>query len=87
MEICQNPILTIKLQEIKMDKTMYLNRRHIDRIKQLFDQFPENGEYASVILSQSEDNGIGTIIKATFNIFYKDIEGDFTVTISDEQDW
>ena len=70
-----------------MNKTMYLNRRHIDRIKQLFDQFPENGEYASVILSQSEDNGIGTIIKATFNIFYKNIEGDFTVTISDEQDW
>ena len=87
MEICQNPILTIKLQGIKMNKTMYLNRRHIDRIKQLFDQFPENGEYASVILSQSEDNGIGTIIKATFNILYKNIEGDFTVTISDEQDW
>lgn len=67
--------------------TITINRREVARLKELFDMFPENGEYATVVLSQHSESGIGTILTGTFEIFYKDIEGEFKVTITDESSW
>lgn len=68
-------------------KTIRLCRREIDRIKELFDELHETGDFGSVVLAQHGDNGIGTVLTATFVVTHKDVEGEFTVTISDEDNW
>jgi len=68
-------------------KTITLNRREVDRLKELFDELHETGDFGSVILAQHGDNGIGTVLTATFVVTHKDIDGEFTVTITDEEHW
>lgn len=47
----------------------------------------ESSDYGSVTLESSNESGIGSVLKATFTVTHKDVEGDFTVTITDEKDW
>lgn len=68
-------------------KTINLNRREVDRLKELFDLLHETGNFGSVVLAQQGDNGIGTVLTATFVVTHKEVEGEFTVTISDEDNW
>lgn len=64
-----------------------LNQRELNRLKELFDTLNESAEYGSVELSQHSETEIGSVLTATFLVTHKDIEGDFTVTITDESDW
>lgn len=70
-----------------MMNTIRLNRRELNRIGTIFDELYETGDYGSVVLASQGDNGIGSVLTATFVITHNDIEGEFTVTISDESDW
>lgn len=69
--------------------TIRLNRREINRIHELFGLLNESGDYGSVVLVNPsvDSNGIGELLTATFVITHNEIEGEFTVTISDESTW
>ena len=64
-----------------------LNRREVKRLNELFDLLNDSGDYGSVKLEQFNESGIGSVLTATFVITHKDIDGEFTVTISDESNW
>ena len=67
--------------------TLRLNRRELNRILELLNLFNEFGEYGYVELVQEGDNGIGSVLVAKFNISHKDIEGEFSVMITDVEHW
>jgi hypothetical protein len=64
-----------------------LSAREIEKIYQLFNKMNESSDYGSVTLKTEGDNGIGSVLTATFIVTHKDVEGEFTVTITDESDW
>jgi hypothetical protein len=64
-----------------------LSRREIEKLYLLFNRLNESSEYGSVTLSEEGGNGIGGVLTATFCVTHKDVEGEFTVTITDENDW
>lgn len=66
--------------------TIRLNRREVDKLHELFNQL-NTGEWGSVVLHSENSSGIGSILTATFAITHNDIDGEFTVTISDESNW
>ena len=68
-------------------QTIRMNKRELYRLVELFDSFNQQKEYGSVTLTQHGDNGIGQVLTATFVIEHKDVEGEFTVTITDEENW
>lgn len=68
-------------------QTIRMNKRELYRLVELFDSFNQQKEYGSVTLAQHGDNGIGQVLTATFVIEHKDVEGEFTVTITDEENW
>ena len=70
-----------------MTKTIHLCRREVDRLKELFDLLHETGDFGSVVLNQSNESGIGSVLTATFLVTHKEVEGDFTVTLTDESSW
>lgn len=67
--------------------TIRLNRREVDRLKELFDLLNQSKDFGSVVLDQHSENEIGSVLTATFAIKHKEVDGEFTVTISDELDW
>ena len=68
-------------------QTIRLNKRELHRLVELFDSFNQQKEFGSVTLAQYGDNGIGQVLTATFVIEHKDVDGEFTVTITDEENW
>lgn len=64
-----------------------LTARELQEVYDLFNQMNESSDYGSVTLESSNESGIGSVLKATFTVTHKDVEGDFTVTITDEKDW
>lgn len=64
-----------------------LNRREVDRLKELFDLLNQSKNFGSVVLDQHSENEIGSVLTATFVIEHKGVDGEFTVTITDESDW
>ena len=68
-------------------QTIRMNKRELHRLVELFDRFNQQKEFGSVTLAQHGDNGIGQVLTATFVIEHKDVDGEFTVTISDEENW
>jgi hypothetical protein len=64
-----------------------LSAREIDKLYQLFNKMNESIDYGSVTLASEGNNGIGSVLTATFYVTHKDVEGEFTVTITDESDW
>jgi hypothetical protein len=64
-----------------------LNRKEIQKLSELFDKMNECDSYGTVTLTQEGDNGIGTTLKATFYVTHKDVEGEFTIDITTEEDW
>ena len=65
--------------------TITLNRREIEKLWELFNTLqPERG---SVTLAQQGNSGIGTVLTATFVVQHHQVDGEFTVTISDESNW
>ena len=64
-----------------------LNARELQKVYDLFNKMNESSDYGTIELEQSGDNGIGTVLKATMYVTHREVEGDFTVTITDESDW
>ena len=64
-----------------------LNAREIQKIYDLFNKMNESSDYGTIELEQSEGTGIGSILTATMIVTHRDVEGDFTVTITDEMEW
>jgi hypothetical protein len=64
-----------------------LSAREIEKLYQLFNNMNESSDYGSVTLAAEGNNGIGSVLTATFIVTHKDTEGEFTVTITDESDW
>ena len=64
-----------------------LNRRELNRVLELLNLFNDTGEYGYVELVQEGDNGIGSALTAKFNIVHKEVDGEFTVIITDVEHW
>lgn len=64
-----------------------LNARELEKIYTIFNQMNESSEYGAVTLEQSDNTGIGSTLTATMYVTHREVEGDFTVTITDEKDW
>lgn len=64
-----------------------LNVEAVERLYKLFNTLNESKDFGHVTLESEGDNGIGDTITATFDIIHKDIDGQFKVTITDENDW
>jgi hypothetical protein len=70
-----------------MTTQIRLNEREIDRVHDLFHRMNTAGNFGSVVLTVDGETEIGSRLKATFYIEHEDVDGDFTVTITDESDW
>jgi len=64
-----------------------LTARELQKIYDMFQKMNESSDYGSITLESSDENEIGSVLKATMYVTHKDVEGDFTVTITDENDW
>ena len=65
-----------------------LTARELKKIYDLFNKMNESSDYGTIELKQSNTgNGIGSVLKATMYVTHREVEGDFTVTISDEMEW
>ena len=64
-----------------------LNRRELNRVLELLNLFNDTGEYGYVELVQESDSGIGSALTAKFNIVHKEVDGEFTVIITDVEHW
>lgn len=68
--------------------TIRLNRRELNRVSDLFNLFNAGqADYGYVELIQESDSGIGSVLTAKFNIVHKEVDGEFTVVITDEEHW
>lgn len=67
--------------------SIFLNRRELNRISELFNTLQESNDYSSVELTQDSSSGFGSVLNAKFQITHKDIDGEFVVTITDEEHW
>ena len=68
--------------------TIRLCKREVERIRELFDTIHQTGDVGFVTITQdAENSGIGYELRATFQITHKDTDGEFTVTITDHNDW
>jgi hypothetical protein len=67
--------------------TIKLNRREVEKLYILFNTMNESEDYGYVTLKQTTENGIGSVLTATFYVTHKETEGEFIVTITDESNW
>jgi hypothetical protein len=67
--------------------TIRLNRRELNRILELLNLFNDTGDYGYVELMQESDSGIGSVLTAKFIIEHKEVNGEFTVVITDVEHW
>lgn len=67
--------------------TIRLSKGELDRIIKLMDTIHETDKFGFVTLNQSENTGIGYELTATFDVTHKGEVGEFTVTITDHNDW
>ena len=65
-------------------KTMYLNRKDIEKINSVLDQFPDLEGFE---LSEDNCSGIGSIGTMTFSREVNGIIGAFTVEIAGVEQW
>lgn len=64
-----------------------LNKNEIQKLSELFEKMNECDSYGTVTLTQEGNNSIGTSLKATFYVTHKEVEGEFTVNITTDEDW
>jgi len=64
-----------------------LNARELEKIYTIFNQMNEGIDYGTITLEQSDNTGIGSVLTATIYVTHREVEGDFTVTITDEKYW
>lgn len=68
---------------MKERNTITLNQHEVNRLKELFDLLNESKDYGSVTLEQHGDS----VLTATFVVTHREIDGEFTVTITEENSW
>ena len=71
----------------KLMNKITLNARELQKIYDLFNKMADSKDFETIELEQSESTGIGFVLKATMYVTHQEVEGEFTVTISDEIDW
>lgn len=67
-----------------MKKTMFLNRKDLDKIKEVLDQFPTVDVFE---LNQDSSSGIGSVTIMSFNHTVNGIDGNFTIEVSGVEEW
>ena len=65
-------------------KPMYLNRKDIEKINSVLDQFPDLDRFE---LNEENGSGIGSIVTMTFSQEINGIIGAFTVEIAGVENW
>ncbi len=63
---------------------MILNRKDIEKIKAILDQFPEVNGFE---LNHDSSSGIGSVVSITFAKEINGVRGSFEVEISGVEDW
>jgi hypothetical protein len=63
---------------------MYLNRKDIEKIKDVLDQFPELDVFE---LEQDASSGIGSITTMTFAREINGLRGSFEIEVSGVENW
>ena len=64
-----------------------LTAKEVQKVYDFFQTMNESSDYGYIELEQSDENGIGSILKASMYVTHKEVEGEFTVTITDENAW
>ena len=64
-----------------------INRRELDRILEILEKLHGDISHASVELTQEGGNGVGTVLTAKFYLNHLSIQGEFSVVITDENNW
>jgi len=63
---------------------MYLNRKDVEKINSVLDQFPDLDRFE---LNEENSSGIGSIISMTFSREINGIIGAFTIEIAGVEQW
>lgn len=63
---------------------MFLNRKDIDKINSVLDQFPTIDHFE---LDQDSSSGIGSTTTMTVKHTVNNVSGNFTIEISGVEDW
>ena len=63
---------------------MYLNRKDIEKINSILNQFPDLERFE---LNEDHNSGIGSIVSMTFSRDVNGIIGAFTVEIAGVEQW
>jgi len=64
-----------------------LNQTELNKVYNFFSEMNESAEYGSVTLERTNECEIGSVLTATMYVTHRGVEGDFTVTITDEVNW
>ena len=65
-------------------KPMYLNRKDIQKINEVLDQFPDLDRFE---LNEENCSGIGSIVTMTFSREVNGIIGAFTIEVAGVEQW
>jgi hypothetical protein len=63
---------------------MFLNRKDIEKIKSILDQFPDLDVFE---LEQDSSSGIGSVTSMTFARELNGLRGSFEIEISGSEEW
>jgi hypothetical protein len=63
---------------------MFLNRKDIEKIKSILDQFPDLDVFE---LEQDSSSGIGSITTMTFARELNGLRGSFNIEVSGSEEW
>lgn len=64
-----------------------LTAKEVQKVYDFFQKMNESSDYGYIELEQTEGDGIGSILKATMYVTHNEVEGEFTVTITDQMEW
>lgn len=64
-----------------------LTAKEVQKVYDFFQKMNESSDYGYIELEQTEGGGIGSILEATMYVTHKEVEGEFTVTITDQMEW
>jgi hypothetical protein len=71
-----------------MKNEITLNCRELKRIQSIAEEIygTDPNDWASIRINMDSCE-IGSTVTATYNLVHKDLVGEFTVTITDEENW
>ena len=66
------------------DSMMYINKQDIEKILEVMNKFPDAESFA---LAQESSSGIGSVTTLTVRTRVNELDGEFSVEISGEENW